>query len=306
MPTRNKSYMWARKFIHELLVAGPFLLLAVIAINARTRFDPWVPPANSPEVESRLDVFVEPMREIRRLGWHADRLDAKLARKAAAVWLEADAKGQIRDLPPATLDETMRDGVKGQIVTTRNAIAQRLLELAESAQESGESLQSADDALLAYRVAGTMQYSDFTTVYDTIRAQVRAMKMLHACAERLDSARRRAIVAAVEEKRDATADLNKILRHMRRLYDEHALRSGVHRLSIEDTQQFATFGQTIQRECDAQNLQVVRKLIVASHGEMPRILSVAKLAWQSVARRREAAKELVAAIRDVRTVASAP
>lgn len=296
MPTRNKSYMWARKFIHELLVAGPFLLLAVIAINARTRFDPWIPPVNSPEVESRLDSFVEPMREIRRLGWHADRLDANLARKAAAVWLEAHAKGQIRDLPPATLDETMRDGVKGQIVTTRNAIAQRLLELAEAAQESGQHLQAADDALLAYRVADTMQYSDFTTVYDTIRAQMRAMKTMHACAERLDSTRRRAIVAAIEQKRDATADLNKILRHMRRLYEENALRYGVRRLSIEDTQQFATFGQTMQGQCDAQSLQVARKLIVASQGEMPRILSVAKLAWQSVARRKQAAVELVAAI----------
>jgi hypothetical protein len=290
--------MRARKFIQELMVAGPFLLLAILATNARTRFDPWVTPSNPPLVESRLDAFVEPMRQIRRSGWRADRRADDLARTAAAIWLSAHAAGKIGDLPPAVLDETMRDGVKGQIVTTRNAIALQLLELAENASSAGRHDQAAKDALLAYRVADTLQFSDFTTVYDTTRTQIRAMKTLAACADRLDAESRLAIVAALRPRKSATADLNRILRHMRRLYDDYAGRTGVERLSIEDTQQFATFGQTIQGQCDAEGLQVARKLIVASQGEMPRILSVAKLAWQSVARREAAASELVAILAD--------
>lgn len=298
MDTRNKSHMWARKFVQEFLVAGPFLLLAVIAIEARTRFDPWIAPTNPPEIEARLDAFVEPMREIRRLGWHADRRDAALARRAAEIWLRAAGEGKIRDLLPATIDDTMRDGVKGQVVTTRNAIAQRLLELAETSLEGADHRRAAADALLAYQVAETMQYSDFSTVYDTTRAQMRAMRTLVACSSHLDDLQRRCVETTLTRTKDGTADLNRILRHMRRLYDEHARRSGEERLSIEDTQQFATFGQTIQGQCDAESLKIARKLIVASHGEMPRILSVAKLAWQSVARRNATAQDVAAMFAD--------
>ena len=56
--------------------------------------------------------------------------------------------------------------------------------------------------------------------------------------------------------------------------------TGQQSLPIEDTQQFAQIGTVLHSRCDAESLQNVRRMIVASNGDMPRILTTAKLAWQ--------------------------
>lgn len=286
----NRFSMWARKLTNELLVAGPFLMLAIMAIKSRTNYDPWETPRNTADVESRIDAYVKPMQTLDQAleSGNSDQI-----RTAAKLWIDGQEAGALRPLPPCSYVDSTRDGVKGQVTLAKNRLVYRLIELSEHHLEADQPTKALDDALLAFRVADVLKFSDFSTVYDTCRAQLRIMKTVETALKQAKDCQRSEIRALLAKCTVDLKPLNRILLQSRRLYTESLRATGQESLPIEDTQQFAQIGSAMQARCDAENLQNVRRLIVASNGDMPRILTTAKLAWQIENQREEAAKTLL-------------
>jgi hypothetical protein len=291
----KKTNMWARKLTNELLVAGPFLMLAIMAIKSRTYFDPWESPHNNAEVEARVDAFVGPMKAASKLG---DYTDASQLRTVAQLWVDDAAPGKLKPLSLCTVVDSMRDGVKGQIVTTKNHMTSTLEELSQVELAQGNRKQALSDSLLAYRLAEVIKYSDFSTVYDTVRGQMHALKTLKECIPGASASERREVATVVLSSGFDAKPLNRILLQTRTNYAECLRAQGRRSLPIEDTQQFAQVGSMMQAKCDDRGVRQMRSLIVASNGEMPRILTTAKLAWQMENARFAAVKELVSQIQE--------
>lgn len=286
----KKRIMWARKLTNELLVAGPFLMLAIMAIKSRTNYDPWETPGNSAEVEARIDAYVKPMKVLNQALEGRD--DAKI-RLVARDWLDRHLKGELRPLPPCSYVDSTREGVKGQITLAKNRLVYRLIEQSEAAQSKGDSKASVSDALLAYKVADVLKYSDFSTVYDTARAQMRIFATLEKALKDAAPDQKKWVRLTLDKPGLDVKSLNRILLQARNMYTASLRAKGQQSLPIEDTQQFAQIGTALHRRCDSESLQGVRKLIVASNGDMPRILTTAKLAWQMESMRDAKAKALL-------------
>lgn len=286
----KKRIMWARKLTNELLVAGPFLMLAIMAIKSRTNYDPWETPGNPAEVESRIDAYVKPMKVLNQALEGRD--DAKI-RLVARDWLDRHLKGELRPLPPCSYVDSTREGVKGQITLAKNRLVYRLIEQSEAAQSKGDSKASVSDALLAYKVADVLKYSDFSTVYDTARAQMRIFATLEKALKDAAPDQKKWVRLTLDKPGLDVKSLNRILLQARNMYTASLRAKGQQSLPIEDTQQFAQIGTALHRRCDSESLQGVRKLIVASNGDMPRILTTAKLAWQMESMRDAKAKALL-------------
>lgn len=273
----NKFTMWARKLTNELLVAGPFLMLAIMAIKSRTNYDPWESPRNTADVESRIDAYIQPMKSLNQALELGD--DASV-RQVAREWIDQHERGVLRPLPPCSYVDSTRDGVKGQVTLGKNRLTYRLIDQSDELLAAGRTAEAVSDALLAYRVASVLKFSDFTTVYDTCRAQLRVLKTLQDAKARLGPEQKKEVRHLLAECVVDVKPLNRILLQSRRLYTESLQARGQQSLPIEDTQQFTQIGNVLQARCDAESLQSVRRLIVASNGDMPRILTTAKLAWQ--------------------------
>lgn len=289
MKTRKNKSMWARKLVNELLVAGPFLMLAIISIRTRTNFDPWEAPRNTAEVEARVDAYVEPVRAITLLGQDPA---PEAVRSVAKRWLEAADSKRLLELPPCSYLETVRDGVKGQIVTEHNRLCMMVYGIAEAEKKAGDSDRAASDALLAYRLAEVVKYSDFSTVYECSRNQIRFLEFLANVAPAAPRSGNE--VRRVLKSSDVQLEkLNRVLYRMRTLHQEAMRARGQEALPIEDVQQYAQIGTLIQTRCDVDNLRQVRRMILASNGDMPHILTVTKQAWQIESRRAELAQRVL-------------
>ncbi|MBX7131399.1 MAG: hypothetical protein K1X67_01850 [Fimbriimonadaceae bacterium] len=261
-----------------------------MAIKSRTNYDPWESPRNTADVESRIDAYIQPMKGLNQA---LELGDEASVREVAREWIDQHERGVLRPLPPCSYVDSTRDGVKGQITLGKNRLTYRLIDQSDELLAAGRTSEAISDALLAYKVANVLKFSDFTTVYDTCRAQLRVLKTLEDARSRLGPEQKKEVRHLLAGYVVDVKPLNRILLQSRRLYTESLQAKGQESLPIEDTQQFTQIGNVLQARCDAESLQSVRRLIVASNGDMPRILTTAKLAWQMENQLEKASKTLL-------------
>lgn len=295
MLARKNNHMWARKLMNELLVAGPFLMLAIISIKSRTHFDPWEAPRNPPDVEARIDAYVEPMRLAKPvLDMPPGKDRSEVLVRVASHWVELHGEGVLKPLPLCSHVDSLRDGVKGQVVTAKNAMVSDLIVLAGTEADRGDTSLAARYGLLAFRLAEVLKYSDFSTVYDTVRGQLRVLRLCEELWPSMSDTDRAAVIETVSGSTQDTHQLKTLVLHARNLHAQSLRAQGLERLPIEDAQQFVVIGTKLEGDCDDDGLREFRRLIVASNGEMPRILTMAKLAWQVEGQRIDAVRRLMA------------
>ncbi len=157
--------MGARRFLNEILVVSPLLLIAGITVNARTRVENYVPVQYSSGLNQQIAAYVEPVRLVEE----ATRRGAYLAdpvriRQIGLTWRNMTRQGVLEPLHPEMAEDSCREGIKGQIRAAADDLASALQFLAQEGLSEGRAYEASQDAVLAMEAVQGLKYSDLFSI----------------------------------------------------------------------------------------------------------------------------------------------
>lgn len=270
---------WVRKLVYEIMVAAPFLLLAIIAVRSRLNVDPYMPVDNTPELEARVSAYIQPVRNVVSLGNNPPgKLNADSVRRISHEWVEAYREGQLKPLTPGYFGESVREGIKGQVFAAKERLILSMIELAHAEAEVGNRGQSLQDLMTAYRLCQIAKFSDFMAVVDAARRQGTILAVMTPLIPAADADMRKEIAALAEPH--PGNEIAKLLALSKGLYALNPQARNP-QTSSNDVRAYKLVSETLRSGlATPASLTVVRSAILESEGELPRIYSQAKLAWQ--------------------------
>lgn len=157
--------MVLRKFINELFLVSPLVLLGAITVHARTAVNAFEPTQYSPTMNSRIAAYIEPVRFVEKElygGYY--NADSYRVRQVGKMWRDLTMSGVLKALPPEAKDDNTRDGIKGQIRKAADELASGLQYIAKQELKGGNYYLAAQDAVLALEAVEGIKYSDLYSV----------------------------------------------------------------------------------------------------------------------------------------------
>lgn len=203
--------MGLRKFINELLVVSPFLLVGAITVQARTRVENYVPPQYSVAMNRKVAAYSEPVRLVETAvadGFAS--INEHDVRRIGQTWRNMSRDGSLQPLLPETPDDTTREGIKGQVRRAADNLASALQYLAKKSAKKGDAYAAAMDAILSIEAIQNFKYSDLYSLGMLSVRQKGAFDILESVGPRLNSSQRAEVQArlhAIRQSEKPLADL---------------------------------------------------------------------------------------------------
>ena len=243
--------MVLRKFMNELLLVSPLVLLGAITVHARTAVNAFEPTQYSPNMNSRIAAYIEPVRFVEKElygGYY--NADSYRVRQVGKMWRDLTLSGVLKALPPEAKDDNTRDGIKGQIRKAADELASGLQYVAKQEAKEKNYYQAAQDAVLALEAVQGIKYSDLYSVGMFSIRQEASVDMLNELAPKLQEHER----VLIQER------LDRIQRREKPITEVVMAEQRVHRLA-------APHSMPIQRDDVAIALDMAKAL---DAGEMQR------------------------------------
>jgi len=203
--------MGLRKFINELLVVSPFLLVGGLTVQARTRVENYVPDQYSIQLNRKIMAYSEPVRLVETaLAEGISHVDAVQVRKIAETWRNMSHDGALQPLMPETRDDSTRDGIKSQIRKAADDLASALQYVAKKEIRNGRYFAAANDAILSVEAIQGFKYSDLYSVGMLSVRQNGAFMIVQSVAPKLNAQERAALtrrLMAVRQNEKPLAEL---------------------------------------------------------------------------------------------------
>lgn len=287
--------MWARKLIYKLMVMGPFILMTAIAVNSRTYNDGWITLEAGPALHERIAAFVRPCQAALSLQTKGSiTASEKQVREVAALWIDGAESGKLRPIVPAFFGDSMEDGVKSQILGASHSIARRLRALGIAETDHGKYAQAAEDYLGCIRIAQILKASDFVSLSLSSCVQLEALRDLRAIVGHLTPEQAMQIASQLEQICPLNDEASEILNRSRRQYAVFSIRNGVEPLNIVEPDTLVRVSSLMKSGHPTPSaISYVRSIIVASRGETPQVLSLARIAWERSSAAKQEAKAAI-------------
>jgi hypothetical protein len=274
--------MRVRKLIYELMVVSPLLLLASIAIQARTFVDDFEFEAYDAETQRHLTALVEPLNlaySVRQAQGPEERIEA---RRVAQRWIELAEEGSIRPLPPQYVADTMISGVRHQIVRSQARLVEVLAAHSAQAQSEGKPLEAAEDLSLAFRITGLMKYSDLASAGFWATSQRRLVGRAMELAQE-EPAVRDALAGALLAVRDEQEPLDGLVVIRRKQYGEISRSVGHESFREADINNLLAVNHLLSMPSDDDVIEeAIKRARESSRRVMvPQLLSEIQLAWSA-------------------------
>jgi|GEM_PF-4033263 len=213
--------MEARRLLYTFMVIAPAIALAGIGVHSRTYIDPFRWPSTGAD-QQRINAYIPLMVEACRYNSHhpswLDTVDRPALLKVSNRWVDETKAGHLRPLIPVAYDDVVLTGIKGQIVNSMVALNRALVKDADRLAKVGKVEDAAQEALLAVRMANSLKYSSFITVYRCSMLQSTAVNHLEDFFARLSEARRAQIKAELQGLQKGAAPLREIANHAKDIY----------------------------------------------------------------------------------------
>jgi len=263
---------------------SPLVLLAALTVGTRTYVDEFEPVAYDAQLQASIAAYVGPIRSVARIlseTQGAERVAA--ARIVAAEWIERSRRRELRPLPPSDPEDSMREGVKAEILKSSEALASILFEAARDAAASGNFSLAAHDALHALEVSQVVKYSDLYSVGLVSLRQRQVLEFLYRLAEHLDATTAKVVLARLHSFANTERPLlTLVLRSKRNSARADSARSSANGNGEEsvDSNQGLNLASlngdsgTIQKTFEALSLS-------AEDGKLPSYLPEVRFAWSS-------------------------
>ncbi len=291
--------MWARRLTYKLMVAAPFILMTAIAVNSRTYNDGWSTLEAGPELNERIGAYVEPARAVAALQWKGQNLATdQEVRDVANQWVIGAKLGKLKPLIPAHFGDSTEFGVKEQILSANTTLARRMQIVARNDLLDGRPLLAARDLTLTIKLCDVLKYSDLISLSALSSEQIRTLKLIDEIGPKLDRTVVRSVISELERSRGQTRQLVEMLVKSRNLYSTQADREGSAAVRIVDQEPFVALTSIVRSQRpNAESLKSIRNMIVASRGDIPMVITLAKIAWLRQSDFEKKASETVSALR---------
>lgn len=272
--TSHQLYSWgresgllARKRFYQVALLGSAIFTAGIGFKARTTFDDFDTVAYGPVEDQHISAYAEVVRHsepFEKLSTSRQSMDA--AREAAKEWVSGMESGKLRPLNPVRYEDSFDTvAAKDEILRASNAVIGDMNRLVGRETEEGSYRKAADDALLAFKVASVIKYSDLSTVGMMGLHQRKSLMDLAKVVPHLSPEERRQIGEEVVRVCSKREPLDKMVSRERNLYVDYFSRRGYNVLQAEqDFRKVRFYDAGIQKDpmrvVDALNLASFRNV----------------------------------------------
>ena len=270
--TEDKSQM-SRRTVFTLMAWGPILFTAVVGIQTRLDKPDWQFPAATPKQEQVVYAYAPYVQKVHSL---RNREDGSSALVLAKDWLAAANAGELQTLRPAFFEDRSEEGIKAEIIGAQQELTSLLLGVAQ--REQGLSTaERAKYALTAIKLAESLKYSDFRTLYVANKEQGRAVGILAELAPSMDEATKETVTDELNSAKVSFEKFDEVTKLARQQYAESKIRRGLEPLRIEEVQLAHNLSNRITSTGEVSTL----RRLYASNDSLPEYVTQLGIAWVS-------------------------
>ncbi len=227
----------ARTLVNKLMIIAPFVLMSSIALKARTTLPDFefvaCNKAENHEIENYRDV-VAATEEACPVG---QLLDLGQARKLAKMWIDGAQSGKLQSLDSVAFEDTMRDGVKAEILHANMLIAESLNEYARDEIKQGKFDLAAKDTVLAAKALDVTKFSDFASLSACAMVQRRSLESVTLLLPKVSPSVRDMLYAQVAGMKSNETVLGRLAMRERQLFLQYQLRIGMDLAEVKKSEE---------------------------------------------------------------------
>lgn len=224
----------SRQLIDKLLVLSPLVLIAGIAVHARTATDPYEIPHYSAGLQARVTAFRQPVRWVAELERRRGEITLVEVVEIADRWIEWHEQGRIGPLPSIRPGDTMREGAKLEIFQASERLMSELTRRARTAEEGDRPMLAAELLRKALQVSNVTKYSDLYSAGTIAMRQRTALNQLEGLAPKLSEDERVIVASQLEEALSDEQSIVPLVARARRQFYTDSRRRGIERVPIEE------------------------------------------------------------------------
>lgn len=218
--------MLVKKFIYQLMAAGPILLLGLIAIHSRAKFDAWQFTEYGPDTSSRIYAYIDPIKAVRNRFVYKDEYDAQEVHEAIEIWLAEYRAGKLQDIYPVTTVLEGQTGVYQQIVTARHRLLYRARDQADIYFRDEEYVKAAELFTDIIEVANIAKFGEFSILAESSGTQSDALLRLVELSPFLSPEHRDSISERINQLDDPSRSLTHTVSRISTVYRFDLLQQG--------------------------------------------------------------------------------
>ncbi|HVL40309.1 MAG TPA: hypothetical protein VM328_13040 [Fimbriimonadaceae bacterium] len=230
--------MSLRRVVYQVMMLAPIWLMAALGLYERTYQDDYQFPALVPREHDRVTAYVDIMRRSKpllalNLGSHHPEHDPAIV-ELAREWIRQAEAGKLESLHPAFHGDTMREGVKSDILSSKCRLTSYLVSIGRRLHGKGRAEEAAGAFILALRMGEVAKYSDLTTVSASNLQQRAALEHLETLLPELDPQQLEPVRQALADHEARQKRIEPIVLLVRRQYATYRAAKGEPVLPIED------------------------------------------------------------------------
>lgn len=159
-------------------LAVPLTGTGFLAINGRVP-DSFPNPELGPVLSRKIDAYCEPVAVVQRdIMAVRTAAPATKVEAAASVWIRELKAGHLKPLPSVGESDTTRDGVKSQILNTRNVVIANLIRVGTEARLQGDKSAAIRRYNMALTVSSIARDSDLNALATSLAFENTALRQL--------------------------------------------------------------------------------------------------------------------------------
>ncbi|MCH7903245.1 MAG: hypothetical protein IH944_01610 [Armatimonadetes bacterium] len=219
--------MLVKKAVYQLLAAGPFLLLGLIAISGRTSANAYEFIEYGPAMNDSILAYVDPVRVSVAYESEAKQSpNRQQLLEAIEFWLTAYRNGELKDIRPATTILDGRTSAYTSILDARSTLLRDGYDLANEWATLGQYEDAANLYGDLIELANVAKYGDFSSLIASAPFQMRILGSIEAISSELDEAQRTRLASQIEELEQPGRNPTQIVNHMAVVYSRDLRRKG--------------------------------------------------------------------------------
>lgn len=281
---------------HGLLVACPLLFSGTVALYSRHYTDGYQVHTSTPLQEDRVLAYAPLIHEQYRIFSKSNSsVDRTKLLALANKWADEARDGKLQPLEKVSFDDSLQQGVRGQIFRTESAIVSALFDDADQLAANGQVDQAVREVLLGVKLSESVKYSDFNSVFLASEQEMRASSFVRRNKDGLSRDTKQQAKEVFNQVAANFANLDAMTKQSRAQYYEWAARISNNPVSLEDVQRIAMVtNQIASNPGSAKSIFYVRTSIVDSQEDnSPEYLSELRMAWRAEKTNQASCQQLV-------------
>ena len=261
------------------MMLGPVMLTLGVTVDSRTRTETFRFVNASPEEQAKVEAYQEPYQAALK----ANQEGVVSVRKVAAKWIALRASKQLEPLEPIAYEDTMQEGVKGQINLAIHTMGSILLNSAQKEIKEEKFSQAAQDSMLAANLVRTVKYIDFQGLGSAGILERRSLHVLSEVLAALPQSERAAYVSPLNNLRMPKEALGRMAAKQRNLFMDYQIRMELPANEIQECDRVVSAESAFQRDADIhQAVNSLKEGLLASRDDnVTPLFSVTRLGYMS-------------------------